>query len=92
MGGGWGGPLLILRMMKTIRVMRMRMMKTRCVCGWATVDTRGTEMSDGCNKVSIENSQDLSSTFDQQFLWKKLHHLFRGHESPSATLIKTLSI
>ena len=31
-----------------------------CVFGGATVDTRGTEMSDVCNKVSIENSQDLS--------------------------------
>ena len=53
------------------------------MCGWATVDTRGTEMSDGCNKVSIENSQDLSSTF----LWKKLHQLFRGHEGPSSALM-----
>ena len=31
--------------------------ESRCVC----VDTRGTEMSDGCNKVSIENPQDFSS-------------------------------
>ena len=43
--------------------------ESRCVC----VDTRGTEMSDGCNKVSIENSQDLSS---QNFFGKKLLQLF----------------
>ena len=43
--------------------------ENRCVC----VHTRGTEMSDGCNKVSIENSQDLSS---QHFFGKKLLRLF----------------
>ena len=46
------------------------------VCVGATVDTRGTEMSDGCNKVSIENSQDLSSTFDQKFLGKIASPIF----------------
>ena len=60
--------------------------------GWATVDTRGTEMSDGCNKVSIENSQDLSSTFDQKILWKKLHQLFRGHKFPPSALLKPYGI
>ena len=33
----------------------------------ATVDTRETEMSDICNKVLIENSQDLSSIFGNFF-------------------------
>ena len=37
-----------------------------CVCE-ATVDTRETEMSDICNKVLIENSQDLSSIFGNFF-------------------------
>ena len=37
-----------------------------CVCE-ATVDTRETEMSDICNKVLIENSQDLSSILGNFF-------------------------